>query len=106
MRPEHRCRPSGCPMPPEVQAMLVYWPSAAFAGVLIAAVFAAGWFSTSLKQLKLNLADAAKNREALKTARAASKEYAGKVKAQRAEVDKVNHAASKLFWQNEKSWIG
>jgi hypothetical protein len=93
-------------MPPDVQAMLVYWPSAAFAAVLIAAVFAAGWFGVSMKQLKANLAAVGKNREALNAARAASKEFAGKVKSQRAEVAKVDETAKKMFWQNEKTWIG
>jgi len=93
-------------MTPEIEAVLVYWPMAAYAAALIAAVFAAGWFSVSLKALEKNLVALGEARQKLNTARATSNEHKGKVKARRAEMAKVNESAAKLFWQNEKTWTG
>ncbi len=93
-------------MSPELQSLLVYWPTGAYAAALVAVVFAAGWFSTSMKRFMANLAAAGKNRKDLDAARAASKDHAGKVKARRVEMEKLNEDAAKLFWQKEKTWVG
>lgn len=93
-------------MSQEMLDLLVYWPSGAFVVALIAAVFAAGWFSVSLKRLKANIAETGKRKLDLIAARAASREHLAKVDARRAEVDKLNETAVKLFWKSEKTWIG
>lgn len=93
-------------MPAETQALLAYWPSIAFVAALVALVFAAGWFSVSMKRLKTNVAETAKRKQDLIAARAASKECVAKAEARRAEMDELNQAAVKLFWKAEKSWIG
>ena len=93
-------------MSPELQSVLAYWPTAAFAAVMIAVVFAAGWFGASMKRLKANAAAVGKSRQDLNAARAASREYLAKVKARRAEMDELNKSAAKVFWRNEQTWIG
>ena len=90
----------------ELQPLLEYWPSGAFVAALIAAVFAAGWFGVSLKRLRTNLSEARKRQQDLAAARAASREYLAKVKARRADTEKLNTSAAELFWRNEKTWIG
>ena len=73
---------------------------------LIIAVFAAGWFSISLKALKLQLEAVAANKTKLAEARIAAKETTAKADERLAEMTALHASASKLFWRNEKTWIG
>jgi hypothetical protein len=93
-------------MPADVQAIFVYWPIGAAALALVIAVFAAGWFSISMKALKLQLEAVAANKKSLQEARIAAKDMRGKADARLAEMTKLHEEASKLFWRNEKNWIG
>ncbi len=85
---------------------MLYWPAGAMAAALIAVVFSAGWFSRSLKQLKAVLARVGENRKALDEARAGAKDLMAKAKARRVEMQSLHEAATKLFWKNEKTWLG
>lgn len=93
-------------MPADAQAILVYWPTGAAALAFIIAVFAAGWFSVSRKALKLQLEAVAANKKSLQEARIAAKEMREKADVRLAEMTKLHEEASKLFWRNEKTWIG
>jgi hypothetical protein len=93
-------------MPPELQGSLVYWPALAMVGAFIAAVFAGGWLIRVLKSLGAAFALASKNRKDLDEMRAASREQLAAVEKRRAEMEKLNESARRLFWQVEKTWIG
>lgn len=93
-------------MPADVQGMMIYWPIGAAALALIIAVFAAGWFSISAKALKLQLEAVAANKKSLQEARIAAKDMREKADARLAEMTKLHEEAGKLFWRNEKTWIG
>jgi hypothetical protein len=93
-------------IPADVQAILVYWPTGAAALAFIVAVFAAGWFSISMKALKLQLEAVATNKKSLQEARIAAKEMGATADARLAEMTKLHAEASKVFWRNEKTWIG
>lgn len=86
--------------------MMTYWPTGAYAVALIAVVFAAGWLSVAFKRFRRRLAAVAESKRALTEARGMSKDNLAKLKTRQAEVDKLNDKASKLFWRNEKTWIG
>ena len=93
-------------MSADAQAILVYWPTGAAALAFIIAVFAAGWFSVSRKALKLQLEAVAANKKSLQEARIAAKEMGAKADARLTEMTKLHEDAGKLFWRNEKNWIG
>jgi hypothetical protein len=93
-------------IPADVQAILAYWPTGAAALAFIVAVFAAGWFSISMKALKLQLEAVATNKKNLQEARVAAKDMREKADIRLAEMTKLHEEASKLFWRNEKTWIG
>jgi hypothetical protein len=93
-------------MPADVQSALIYWPVLAAFGTLVVAAFAFGWFFTALKGLNRNLADTRANAAKLKVARAEAKEFQDKAEDREGQIGKLHDQAGKLFWKNEKTWIG
>ncbi|MFT3725365.1 MAG: hypothetical protein QM773_17485 [Hyphomonadaceae bacterium] len=93
-------------MPAETDSLLNYWPTGAYAVALIAVVFAAGWLSVAIKRFRRKLAATGESKRLLTEARAMSKDNLAKLKTRQSEMDKLNDKASKLFWRNEKTWIG
>lgn len=93
-------------MPAEIGSWMTYWPTGAYAVTLIAVVFAAGWLSVAIKRFRRRLAAVAENKRALTEARVMSKDNLAKLKTRQGEIGELNEKASKLFWRNEKTWIG
>jgi hypothetical protein len=93
-------------LPGGLDGVTAYWPAAAVAAAFIVAVFAAGWFSVSMKALKLQLEAVAANKTKLAEARIAAKEMTAKADERLAEMTALHETASKQFWRNEKTWIG
>jgi hypothetical protein len=93
-------------MPAEADSLITYWPTGAYALVLIAVVFAAGWLSVAIKRFRRRLAAVAQSKDDLVKARGASKTALANLKIRQGEIDKLNETASKLFWRKEKTWIG
>jgi hypothetical protein len=93
-------------MPAETDSLMTYWPTGAYAVALIAVVFAAGWLSVAIKRFRRRLTAVAESKKSLNEARAMSKDNLAKLKTRQGEMDKLNETASKLFWRNEKTWIG
>lgn len=93
-------------MPVEIDSLMTYWPTGAYAVALIAVVFAAGWLGVAIKRFRRRLAAVVESKRLLTEARGMSKDNLAKLKRRQGEIDRLNDTASKLFWRNEKTWIG
>lgn len=93
-------------MPADIGSWMTYWPTGAYAVALIAVVFAAGWLGVAIKRFRRRLAAVAESKSSLAEARAMSKDNRARLKIRQDEIGELNDKASKLFWRNEKTWIG
>jgi hypothetical protein len=88
------------------QALLVYWPTAAVAGALLAVLVSLMWVVKCIPRIRTTLVAIAKNRKDLDAARAQAKVSLKGVKARRGEVEAMHKTAGQLFWRTEKTWVG
>ena len=93
-------------MPADVQSALIYWPVLAAFGALVVLAFAFGWAITAMKALGRNLAETRANAAKLKAARAEAKDFQDRAETREGQIGKLHDQAGKLFWKNEKTWIG
>jgi hypothetical protein len=90
----------------DTQALLVYWPTAAVAGALLAVLLSLMWIIKCIPRVRLALGAIGKSRKELDEARKQAKGSLEGVKARRSEMEAMHKTAGKLFWRAEKTWIG
>ncbi|HEX5006544.1 MAG TPA: hypothetical protein VFV70_05495 [Hyphomonadaceae bacterium] len=90
----------------DAQALLIYWPTAAAAGALLAVLLSLVWTVMCLPRIKAAIIAAGANRKDLVAARARAKVSMKGVKDRRGEMQAMNKAAGQLFWRTEKTWVG
>ena len=90
----------------DAQALLVYWPTAAIAGALLAVLLRLMWIVKCLPRIKAAIIAAGANRKNLVAARVQAKTSLKGVKTRRGEMQAINKTAGQLFWRTEKTWVG
>jgi hypothetical protein len=88
------------------QALLVYWPTAAVAGALLAVLLSLMWIIKCIPRVKTAMGAIGKSRKELDEARVQAKDSLKDVKAQRTEIEAMHKTAGDLFWRAEKTWMG
>jgi hypothetical protein len=88
------------------QALLIYWPTAASAGALLAVLLTLMWIVKCIPMIKAALIAISKNRKALDAARVEAKSSLKSMKARRGEMQTMHKTAGQMFWRTEKTWIG
>ncbi|HEY7798649.1 MAG TPA: hypothetical protein VIA80_07790 [Hyphomonadaceae bacterium] len=90
----------------DVQTLLVYWPTAAVAGALLAVLLSLMWIVKCMPRLRTALIAISKNKKDLVAARAQAKVSLKGVKTRRGEMQAMHKVAGQLFWRTEKTWVG
>lgn len=90
----------------DAQALLIYWPTAASAGALLAVLLTLMWIVKCIPMIRALLIESGKNRKALDAARVEAKNSLKNVKARRGEMQTMHKTAGQMFWRTEKTWIG
>jgi hypothetical protein len=90
----------------DAQALLVYWPTAAVAGALLAVLLSLMWIVKCIPRIRTALVAIGKNKKDLVAARAQAKVSLKGVKTRRGEMQAQHKVAGQLFWRTEKTWVG
>jgi hypothetical protein len=90
----------------DAQALLVYWPTAAVAGAMMAVLLSLMWIVKCIPRVKIALVAIGKSRKELQSARVKAKGSLKGVKARRSEIEAKHKTAGEMFWRAEKTWMG